>query len=144
MIKIEHFHHVSVPVTDLQKSRDFYEKILGLKDTQAPEQRPKFPFGGAWYDLGNHCQLHLIVDEDGKSTFRQGKKLDSRDTHFAVRVSSYEETRQFLLEQGYSPQATDGKEMKEKPAGPDNLTLWEQLYIMDPDGNVIELNAPRP
>jgi hypothetical protein len=26
---------------------------------------------------------------------------------------------------------------------PDNVTPWAQLYITDPDGNVIEFNAER-
>jgi hypothetical protein len=26
---------------------------------------------------------------------------------------------------------------------PDNMTPWKQVYVTDPDGNVVELNAPR-
>ena len=141
MFKIENLHHVSVPVTDLERSKRFYEEILGLRRTVEPEERPNFSFGGAWYDLGDHRQLHLIVDE-GKSTFRQRKKIDSRDTHFAVRVGSYVETRDFLRSQGYQPGASD--ELKEMKESPDNPTPWQQLYIMDPDRNMIELNCKRP
>jgi catechol 2,3-dioxygenase-like lactoylglutathione lyase family enzyme len=114
MFTIEDLHHVSVPVTDIERSRDFYENTLGLKEAEAPEQRPDFPFGGAWYDLGDHRQLHLIVNEAGMSTFRRGKKLDSRDTHFAVRVNDYGETRQHLISRGYQSGASDElKEMRE-------------------------------
>jgi len=79
----------------------------------------------------------LIVHNN--STFREEKKVDSRDIHFAVRVSSYRETREFLHSKGFHPEAKDEfKKMKENPK---STAGWPQLYIMDPDRNVIELNA---
>ena len=114
----------------------FYGEILGLQEIQ----RPPFDFGGAWYLLGDR-QLHLIRDEKGTSTFRDGKTLDARDAHLAVRVKSYRQTRDYLRSKGYSEDAQDELiRMKESPQNP---TPWRQLYVMDPDRNVIELNADR-
>jgi glyoxylase I family protein len=132
MFKTETIHHVSLPVTDLERSKKFYGEILGLKEID----RPPFDFPGAWYQLGDR-QLHLIVHD--KSTFRTGKAVDSRDIHFALRVTSYRETRDFLYSKGYHPDANDDfKKMKESP---NSTAGWPQLYIIDPDRNVIELNA---
>jgi len=123
-------------VKDLEASRSFYKEILGLQEIE----RPPFDFGGAWYQVGDR-QLHLIRDEKGTSTFRNGKSLDARDAHFAVRVKSYRQTRDFLRSKGYSVDAQD--ELMRMREVPQNPTPRRQLYIMDPDRNVIELNADR-
>ena len=134
MIKIETIHHISLPVRDLDRSKKFYAEIIGLQEIP----RPPFNFPGAWFRVGNG-HIHLIVHD--KSTFREGKTLDSRDIHFAMRVESYHETRLFLRSKGYHPDAADPfMKLKESP----NATAgFPQLYIMDPDGNVIEFNAER-
>lgn len=139
MIKIETFHHVSVPIANLENSRKFYEQILGLEKI---ESRPDLGFEGAWYKLDRDRQLHIIVHDRSKSTLRERKKLDPRDVHFAIRVNNYHETLEFLHSKGYQQNANDELyEMKESPKNP---TPWQQIYIMDPDRNVIELNVERP
>ena len=132
MFKIETIHHVSLPVTDLERSKKFYSEILGLNEID----RPPFDFPGAWYQVGDR-QLHLIVHDN--STFRTDKIVDSRDIHFALRVTSYRETRDFLHSKGFHPEAND--EFKKMKESPHSTAGWPQLYIMDPDRNVIELNA---
>jgi len=132
MFKIETIHHVSLPVSDRKRAEQFYESILGLVKIE----RPPFDFDGAWYQMGDR-QLHLIV-HDG-STFRASKGVDSHDIHFALRVNSYRATRNFLRSKGYHPDADEEfKKMRENPKA---TVGFPQLYIMDPDRNVIELNA---
>jgi catechol 2,3-dioxygenase-like lactoylglutathione lyase family enzyme len=132
MFTIESIHHVSLPVTELERSKQFYQEVLGLTEIN----RPPFDFPGAWYQLGDR-QLHLIVHNN--STFREKKTVDSRDIHFAVRVNSYRETREFLRSKGFHSEADD--EFKKMKESPHSTAGWPQLYIMDPDRNVIELNA---
>lgn len=128
-------HHVSLPASDLERSKQFYGKILGLREIE----RPPFDFPGAWYQLGDD-QLHLIVHD--QSTFREGKGVDSRDVHFAVRVRSYREALEFLQSKGYREDAEDLDRMRmkvsQRPAAG-----FPQIYILDPDRNVIEINAER-
>ncbi len=132
MLKIETIHHVSLLVTDLARSKQFYSEILGLTEIA----RPPFDFPGAWYQVGDR-QLHLIVHDS--STFRTDKPVDSRDIHCALRVSSYRETREFLRSKGFHPEADD--ELKQMKESPHSTAGWPQLYILDPGRNVIELNA---
>jgi len=132
MFTIESIHHVSLPVADLERSKQFYQEVLGLTEIE----RPPFDFPGAWYQLGDR-QLHLIVHDN--STFREGKAVDSRDMHFAIRVSGYRETMEFLHSKGFHPEAED--EFKKMKEDPHSTAGWPQLYIIDPDRNVIELNA---
>lgn len=126
MIIIETLHHVSITVTDLERARRFYDGVLGLDEIE----RPAFDFPGAWYRLGDR-QLHLIVHLPTR-TLRGTTEIDSRDGHFALRVRSYRETRAHLEAAGVT--------FHDRPR---NRTPWPQIYVSDPDGNLIELNAER-
>ena len=123
---IHSLHHVSLVVTDLARAKAFYGDVLGLRELP----RPAFPFAGAWYAVGD-LQLHLTVHAPSR-TLRGTTAIDSRDGHFAVRVRDYQQTVAYLRSRGVT--------IKESP---DNVTPWAQLYVTDPDGNVIELNAER-
>src|SRR5690606_38488003 len=62
-IQYEDIHHVSLTVTDLARSKTFYQEILGLREIE----RPAFNFEGAWFGIGSSGrQLHLIV-HDGET-----------------------------------------------------------------------------
>jgi glyoxylase I family protein len=134
MLEIETIHHVSLPVTDLERSKRFYEEVLGLEEVE----RPPFSFPGAWYAAGDR-HVHLIVSE--RQTFRAGKPVDSRDVHFAIRVKSYRDAVRHFRSKGYSTDHADELyRIKENPTG---TAGFPQLYVVDPDRNVIEINAER-
>ena len=132
MLRIETLHHVSLPIRDLAVSKAFYSGILELAELE----RPAFNFPGAWYAVGDRV-LHLIVGE--KSTFRTGKGIDSHDAHFAIRVASYQTALAHLRAKGYTADATDAlHKLREHPTG---TAGFPQIYLLDPDRNVIEINA---
>lgn len=137
-LAIETLHHVSLPVTDIERSRRFYREVLGLSEIA----RPPFDFPGAWFSLGNAGQqLHLIAGGTSTPTFRGAKSVDSRDIHFAVRVASFAAARRALESLGYAEDAADaGLRMKLNPRA---TAGFPQIYILDPDHNVIEINAER-
>jgi catechol 2,3-dioxygenase-like lactoylglutathione lyase family enzyme len=134
MLQIETLHHVSLPVTDLARARSFYSHVLELAEIE----RPPFDFPGAWYQVGDR-HLHLIVGE--RSTFRSDKGIDSRDIHVAIRVRSYRGALQHLAAKGYRADAPDDRlKLRENPTG---KAGFPQIYLLDPDRNVIEINAER-
>ena len=124
---ISALHHTALCVTDLERSKQFYREVLGLTEIA----RPAFPFGGAWYELGDGRQLHLIVHEH-PLTLRGTHAIDAKDGHMAFRVIDYDAALAHFRALGV--------ECLERP---DNVTPWKQLYITDPDGHIIELNADR-
>jgi catechol 2,3-dioxygenase-like lactoylglutathione lyase family enzyme len=126
MLEVESLHHVSVAVTDLVAARRFYGGVLGLREIP----RPSFPFEGAWYAVGDR-QLHLIVHPEGR-TLRHAPEIDSHDGHVALRVRSIAAAKAHLQ--------SFGVPLRDRY---DNHTPWPQLFLLDPDGNVIELNADR-
>ncbi len=120
MIKIHGFSHVAVRISDPERANKFYQNVLGLK----PIPRPAFPFAGGWYGIGDQ-QIHLISAEK-----REGG-INPQGPHFAFEVEDLEETRRTLKEMGI--------EFVEAPWSKSGHQLW----ILDPDGNTIELRARR-
>jgi glyoxylase I family protein len=131
---IESIHHVSLTVRDLPRSTAFYTEILGLE----PIERPPFNLAGAWFAAGAAQQLHLIVHEG--ATFRGERGINTRDSHFAVRVRSYRAAVEFLRSKGYREDAAelDPLQMRLQPHA---TAGFPQVYILDPDRHVIEINA---
>lgn len=124
MISYEGLHHVSLIVSDLEKAKAFYQHVLGLQEIE----RPAFNVPGAWYAVGDSGQqLHLIVHEG--ETKRDGG-IDTRDGHVAIRVSHYTKTLEWLQQHGI-----------EHKANPKSEAGFAQIFILDPDSNIIELNA---
>lgn len=123
MISFERIHHVSIAVRDLQRARAFYTDVLGLTEIE----RPPFKSSGIWYAIGDQ-QLHLIQQPAGE-TLREGG-IDSTDGHFAVWVSSYRDTIARLEQTGVAYDAR-----------PNSVAGFAQIYILDPDRNVIEFDS---
>jgi glyoxylase I family protein len=133
-MKLQSIHHVALTVSDLERSCAFYREVLGLQKIA----RPPFNFPGAWFQVGEHQQLHLIVHTN--STFRTGKPLDTRDVHFAVRVEDYWETVEFLRSKGYREDAPQ-EDLMRLIVNPRATAGFPQMYLLDPDRHVIEINA---
>jgi glyoxylase I family protein len=110
-------HHASIRVTDLGRSRAFYEQLLGL----GAVDRPDLGFPGVWYGIGRSGQLHLIERE------ALGMKIDPTGPHFAIEVEDLGEARAQL--------AAAGAELLD-PGG-------DQLWVLDPDGYTVEITQIR-
>lgn len=119
--------------TDLDQSLAFYTQALGLKQIA----RPRFPNNGAWLG-GADYMVHLNLNPDG--TFRSRKVIDGNDVHFALRVENFEDAVSHLVKAGFheTDNEADPRRMILKRSGPAG---FPQVYVMDPDGNVIEINA---
>jgi len=112
--------HVSLLVADLERSRAFYEGVLGLQPSPA---RPDLGFAGVWYDVGG-CQIHLInLPNPDPVTGRPEHGGRDRHTAFGVRGLAQLQAR---LEAAGLPcsRSRSGR---------------AALFLRDPDGNALEL-----
>lgn len=121
----ETLHHVAIAVSDLDRAKRFYGDLLGFREIP----RPAFAFPGAWYRVGDR-DVHLIVVS--RSPLNADAALQTPDAHAAFRVKDFRAARQYLESRGVPMRVTlDG------PTG------FPQIHVMDPDRNVIEINAAR-
>jgi lactoylglutathione lyase len=119
-LAVQNIDHIAIQVADVEKSKDFYVKILELQALL----RPDFDFAGAWFALGNFQQLHLI----GGRT--EPVNAGSRNNHFALKVNNLAD-----FEAHFEANGVIFKPRKQRPDG-----TW-QVFLTDPDGHCIELNA---
>ena len=109
-------HHVSINVGDADEAIAFYTDVLGLT---VRDDRPDFPFGGAWLDVGGQ-QVHLLeIDVP-----------DDKGQHFAIRVPDLDAAVAEL--RGRDVTVTD----------PSPVGTSRQSFLHDPSGNRIELHQP--
>ena len=78
--------HASVRITDLRRSQDFYEGLLGFRQAS----RPDLGFPGAWYDLGQG-QLHLI--QAGKIDLIINTPSGEKPREDEIKIRSYAVSR---------------------------------------------------
>jgi len=132
MLEFETLHHIAIPVSDLARAREFYGGALGLEEVA----RPPFPFDGAWYRAGDR-DLHLIVATD--PTFRTGKGINTQDGHPAFRVKSFRRALAYLESRGF--RTTSDEPGRSMHVNPESVAGFPQIHLMDPDRNMIEINA---
>jgi catechol 2,3-dioxygenase-like lactoylglutathione lyase family enzyme len=135
MIKLQRLGHVLIAVRDLERSKDFYTRILGFKLLeQDPEHGGVFlSIGG----LGNTLDLFQCTDpkaiavSDAEPTGMNG--LGVRHTAFAV------ETEDDLREAWHALQSAGVPILRALDHG-----SQKSIYFHDPDKNLLEIVWERP
>ena len=117
-------HHMSFPVNNLERSRQFYEGVLGLRSIPRPEMGS---IAGIWYGAGD-CEVHLIETPSGLDVGSAPPALNPLARHAAFAVADYDETLAHMR--------SHDLEVVESRAG-------GQMWVHDPDGHIIELIVPR-
>ena len=115
-------HHVSLVVSDTEKSLRFYCGVLGLEQTD----RPDLGFPGAWLQLGGQ-QIHLLeLDNPDPVTGRPSH--GGRDRHVALATPDVMMVRETLDEAGMKYTLS--------------ISGRRALFCRDPDGNAVEFLEP--
>ena len=110
-------NHVSLAVTDVEKSAAFYSRVLGLKEVSRPGN------GGINLGLGGSFLGVYKIQPPG------------RVHHFCLGVDDYDPVRiaERLKQQGLEARVD---------TNPANRTSGgDQLYFNDPDGTIVQLSA---
>ena len=111
-------NHIALHVENVEKSCEFYERVLELKSIP----RPSFDFPGTWYQLGISQELHLIGERN------EPVHSHPRGNHFALLIDDMDDWEAHLKKL-----EVDYYERRTRPDGA------FQIYVTDPDGHSIEL-----
>jgi lactoylglutathione lyase len=120
-MKTLQLNHVALHIQDVERSCRFYKDVLQL----VPLPRPAFTFPGAWFQLGEDQELHLIGERNQPVTSA------SRGNHYALMVDDIDAWESHLQRLGVTYQAR-----RTRPDGA------YQIFLQDPDGHTIELCTP--
>ncbi len=111
-------HHVSLNVTDVEATKDFYVDVLGF----TVDPRPDFSFPGYWLGMADRRQVHLI----GGATVPE-----NHGQHFALHVLDLDAVVDELRSRDI--EVSDPKTL---PTGA------RQAFAEDPSGNMVEFQQP--
>ena len=95
------FHHTQLTVVDLDRSRAFYRDVIGLRELT----RPQFPFPGAWFELANGQELHIVKVPHALARGMQVMQI--YENHIALRVKSFQQALELLRAHGYREDVAD-------------------------------------
>src|SRR5882762_7159937 len=102
------FNHTTIYVVDMNKSADFYEKVLELKRIEEPFHDNRH----IWFRIGDHSQLHVV---QGAASMTQHEI----NIHLAFSVPSIEDFIKHLdaMNIKYGNWKGDSKEPQVRPDG---------------------------
>jgi lactoylglutathione lyase len=119
------FNHLTIYVVDMNKSADFYEKVLQLQRIPEPFHDNRH----IWLKITEHGQLHIVQGADSITHH-------DINIHLAFTVPSVEEFSKRLdaMNVKYGNWAQTSKQPQVRNDG------IKQIYFQDPDGYWIEVN----
>lgn len=110
-------HHVSLNVSDLDQTVDFYTQALGLKLLDRPDESISVP--GKWLRCADGRQIHLLLND----------VPEGKGQHFAFEVGDVSAVVRELADKGVklsTPSTIEG--------------ICVQAFCTDPSGNLVEFN----
>ena len=126
MIKALGIDHAAISVRDLEKSKDFYCNVLGLKVSAREHQKP-----GAEYFLDCGTSLIGLIqgnEADGVHKLQDGG-LGGNHISFRVDTGDFDRCVEHLKKEGVTITFSKKRDRS-----------WS-CYFLDPDGNKLELTA---
>ena len=134
-------NHFSIRSLQIEKTRDFFTQVIGLKEGP----RPDFPFPGHWLYCGDtsnyaHAVLHLIAmnptDPVGLKNYLGDRDATALHGSGAVDHVAFFATDLAAMIKKLKQSGVDYKQRTVPSIG------LHQLFLVDPNGIVIELNYP--
>jgi catechol 2,3-dioxygenase-like lactoylglutathione lyase family enzyme len=129
---ITELNHYLLVAKDLEKTRKFYEKVLGLELAE----RPDFGFPGYWLKTGDAICVHLASQDRNKirdqfllKKHPKGTKGSGSVDHIAFLAKDPEEVRKRIQKNNVEMHFRSFPDAK----------LF-QIFLKDPDDVTIELN----
>jgi lactoylglutathione lyase len=123
--KKAHINHIAFSVAQLERSRQFYQDIIGLDTIPEPFHDGRH----VWLSVSEHAHLHLIQNPPPIV-------VPSKNTHLCFSVPDVNAFVKVLQERKIA--------FEDWPGKPSSITTRtdgiHQVYLQDPDGYWIEIN----
>ena len=126
MIRVLGIDHAAINVRDIEKSKDFYVNVLGLKISPREYQKPGTEY---FLDCGSSLVGLIQGDPAGEKHFLQDSGLGGNHVSFRVKTEDFDRSVEELKKQNVK---ITFEKKREKS--------WS-VYFLDPDGNKLELTA---
>jgi len=120
-------NHVTVRTRDMEGTKAFYEKVLGLK----AGWRPPLTFPGYWLYCGEQPVVHLVPDSGAIGSGPNGEHTGNFD-HVAFVAQDYPGMKKHFA----------GLGIKFESREPRGAGVW-QIFFPDPNGVMLEINFPQ-
>jgi catechol 2,3-dioxygenase-like lactoylglutathione lyase family enzyme len=130
------FNHLAREVLDLEKSKSFYVDILGFHVIP----RPPFEAKGYWL-YGNNIMIHLVQTEMPNE--RRQVKI-SRIQHVTASLPIADHLAFLTTDFPAVIEVLKAENVWFKYFEQPDLTGIQQIFLFDPDGNVIEMSNCAP
>ena len=122
---VKELGHVVLYVRNIERSRRFYRDVLGWNEIAREGPRPIAMFSSG----RTHHELLLIEVGEDATPMPQGRRIGMY--HFGLKVGESDEELRDVLKTLV--------ENEVQVVGSSDHTVTHSLYILDPDGNEIEL-----
>lgn len=118
---------IALRVRDLDVMQRFYEDVIGLELLRRFENSVFFRIAGGY---AGHTQILALFDRSGEENYIGPESAHSTIDHFAfaIGLKDYEAERARLLRLGLEVRTAEHA-----------WVHWRSLYVMDPEGNDVEL-----
>ena len=127
---VKELGHLVLYVRDLARSEAFYRDVLGWQEIARPAGMPAAAFSSG----RTHHELLLIEVGPSAQPIPSGRRVGLY--HFGLKVGDSDEELKAALKAVQDAGAT--------VVGTSDHTVTHSLYILDPDGNEIELYVDVP
>lgn len=127
-ISMVEFKHIAIPTQDIARSSEFYRDVFGFEAIETPTSQ--YPMTFKWHALGPY-ELHIMQVEPNLDTSLGIPLNPTAQPHFAVKVDDAGIIKRNLEEHG-----VDWIDW-----GKHGIPGWNQFFVVDPDGNVIEIES---
>jgi catechol 2,3-dioxygenase-like lactoylglutathione lyase family enzyme len=126
MIKILGIDHAAISVRDLEKSREWYERVLGFKVSPREHQKPGSEY---FLDCGPSLIGLIQGEPNGEKHLLQDAGLGGNHVSFRVPTQEFDGAVESLKTLGVTITFTKKRERS------------YSVYFLDPDGNKLEITS---
>jgi catechol-2,3-dioxygenase len=133
-VQVKDLGHIVLYVRNLERSVAFYRDVIGFRQI-SPEHLPGFP-AAAFSSASGRTHHELLLIEVGEDAAPQPGGRHVGLYHFGLKVGDTDEELRDALTRLHEAGVT--------VTGASDHTVTHSLYILDPDGNEIELYIDVP